>query len=525
MFEFSIACKYLIPRWRQLSVSLISLVSILVISLVVWLIIVFFSVTQGLETVWTEKLVAITAPVRVTPTEAYYDSYYYQVDGISDQSHYTLKTLGEKRNSPVCDPYDPQYDIELPLDWPAPDCDASGSLRDLVPLTFEAIQKAGEHSHTSGLLARDYEVTVGNLHLKMARNTRRGESNSTRFVSQATYLGSFDHKNPRLSQTLVPLREEDRRNIFAQLQLAGSHQDLHSLSALVDPQTKELSLPSHPTLGDGVIIPKHFMQNGARVGDLGTITYSTPTMTSMQEQKIPVFIAGFYDPGILPIGGKLLLIRPEITAEIAASHGHRGEGNGINVWFDDLGQAEVFKSALLAELEAQNLQKYWNIETYREFSFARDLLNQLQSERNLFTLISIIIIVVACSNIITLLILLVNDKKLEIGILRSMGASSWSIAGIFGFCGFVMGALGSCLGTIVAIFTLRHLQALIDFISHVQGYAAFNESWYGETLPNQVSTETLLFVLIATTLISLLAGIVPAVKACMMKPSAILRSE
>ena len=49
MYELSVARKYLVPRWRQLSVSVISVISVLVIALVVWLIVVFFSVTNGLE--------------------------------------------------------------------------------------------------------------------------------------------------------------------------------------------------------------------------------------------------------------------------------------------------------------------------------------------------------------------------------------------------------------------------------------------------------------------------------------------
>src|SRR5690606_17840785 len=150
---------------------------------------------------------------------------------------------------------------------------------------------------------------------------------------------------------------------------------------------------------------------------------------------------------------------------------------------------------------------------------------QLRSERNLFTILAAVIIIVACSNIISMLIILVNDKKMEIGILRSMGATSRSIATIFGFCGIVMGVLGSLLGIVLALITLKNLQHLIDFISHVQGFEMFNPAFFGETLPNQVSFDALVFVVIATSLTSLLAGIVPAVKASLVKPSAILRAE
>src|SRR5215211_5232959 len=101
-------------------------------------------------------------------------------------------------------------------------------------------------------------------------------------------------------------------------------------------------------------------------------------------------------------------------------------------------------------------------------------MGELQSQKHLFMLIAIVIIIVACSNIISMLIILVNDKKNEIGILRSMGATSQSIAAIFGICGVVMGFLGSLVGILAAIFTLNNLQALIRLISSIQGYDMFN---------------------------------------------------
>src|SRR5690606_7127505 len=100
-------------------------------------------------------------------------------------------------------------------------------------------------------------------------------------------------------------------------------------------------------------------------------------------------------------------------------------------------------------------------------AFTKDLLQQLSSEKNLFSLISVVIILVACSNIISMLIILVNDKKVEIGILRSLGASSFSIATIFALCGLTMGFAGSLLGVLLAVLTLRNLDSLVTFISYI----------------------------------------------------------
>src|ERR1043165_8185972 len=117
MFELSVACKYHLPRRRQLSVSIISIISVLVIALVVWLIVVFFSVTDGLEKNWVNKLTALTAPVRMTPTESYFNSYYYLIDSISASSNYSAKTIGEKQKTAAADPYDATHDEEIPDTW------------------------------------------------------------------------------------------------------------------------------------------------------------------------------------------------------------------------------------------------------------------------------------------------------------------------------------------------------------------------------------------------------------------------
>jgi lipoprotein-releasing system permease protein len=227
------------------------------------------------------------------------------------------------------------------------------------------------------------------------------------------------------------------------------------------------------------------------------------------------------------MGGKFVLADRNLTNQIRVSQSSPEAliGNGINVRFHDWEKAPLIKQQLEKKFQEAGIDPYWKIETFREFEFTRDILQQLNSEKRLFTMLATIIIVVACSNIISMLIILVNDKKVEIGILRSMGASSYSIALIFGFCGIVMGIAGSFIGTLAAFLTLRNLHAIVNFISRIQGYDMLNPVFYGDTLPTSISLEAFLFVLVSTVLISLVSGLVPAIKACLMRPSAILKAE
>lgn len=254
-----------------------------------------------------------------------------------------------------------------------------------------------------------------------------------------------------------------------------------------------------------------------------------PSAASSQEQKISVRVSGFYDPGFLSIGNKCIIVPNEVTRTIhAASQTFSPDGtptNGIFVWFDDLAQAPLLKERLEKAFAAAGIGRYWKIDTYRDFEFAKDLLLQFQSDRTLFLLIAAIILIVACCNIISLLVLLVNDKKKEIAILQSMGASFRSIAAIFGLCGVTMGALSCLIGSGLAIYTLHHLDSLVALLSALQGHAAFNPTFFGQTLPNQLSLDALLFVLIATPILSLAAGLIPALKASRIRPSTVLRAE
>lgn len=642
MFELSVACKYLRPRWRQLSVSIISLISILVIALVVWLIVVFFSVTSGLEKRWVDKLVALTSPIRITPTEQYYNSYYYQVDGISEDSNYSLKSIAEKQQSTKTDPYNPEIDEEVPLSWLKPDLDANGSLKDPVKTAFTIIEN---QKGFDGLKARPYEATAANLRLRLLRLTNEAKPQLTQaFISQTVLLGSLDNENPGLLKAKIPLTAGDAGNLLqvlsrntendqedqpgsivalskaelskrlkayfeninisslktpaygwtvpgalqidpskplrleSQIELnaqlvADSLSNIRHVSRVLfdvnldsppflkgriplgrlevakadiktdfssDPTTQpywfynvkvpqsepKVYLPNDTSMGEGILLPRTFKEAGVLLGDKGYISFQIPTASTMQEQRVKVFVAGFYDQGLISIGGKFVIVNEALTNLIGSlGHNSQTQSNGINVRLHNLNQADDLKNKLQAAFNEAGIAPYWKIDTFREFEFTKDILQQLSSDKHLFTLLASVIIIVACSNIISMLIILVNDKKLEIGILRSMGASSASIAAIFGICGTVMGLMGSVIGIAAALLTLENLDVIVHLLSKLQGHQAFNPIYYGDSLPNEISFEVLVSVMTATVAVSLISGLVPAIKASLLRPSTILRAE
>jgi len=450
--------------------ALIASMSVGVIALVVWLVVVFLSVTEGIERSWLEKLTALNAPLKITPTRAYFSSYYYLVDTISERSGYSYKSIGEKSVAPLTDPHDPEIDATPPSHWPEP----SGV--DPVKAAFAILQQE------KGVVAQDFEISAAMLRLNLQKTQT--------FLTQVSYIASFADQSPYVHS----------------LVLEGS----------------ELG-------GDGIFLAKSFQDHGVKVGDTGYLAYQAATPSSVQEQRIFVKVAGFYDAGVMSVGNKIVLAPSSIVHTISTAsqleHFDKTQSSGIQVWFPQAQEAGKVKARLQAAFEKAGISPYWKIATYHEYDFAKDLLQQFQSDKYLFTLIGVIILIVACCNIISLLMILVNDKKKEIGILQAMGTSSRSIALIFGGCGVAIGFASSLIGVVAAILTLHNLDSLVHALSFLQGHDAFNAAFYGKSLPNTLSHNALLFVFIATPVISLLAGVAPALKASRLRPSEILRSE
>lgn len=479
MFELSVARAYLIPRVRQLSVSLISLISVFVIATVVWLSIVFFSAQEGIERRWTEKLIALTAPLRITPTDAYYTSYYYQIDSQSARSHYAYKSIREKAQGKLLDPYDPLQDAALPPDFPKKTVN-----QDLVK---------GVQAILNGIQGVRYDIfdtAYANVKIYLERE------GALRQISQGCYLVSLDKNNPYLPKSLVDITVEKLNTL---------------------PTTEEAP----------ILLPKSFRESGVVIGDRGKVSYQGLGITAMQEQHKSVFVAGFYDPGIIPIGGKIVLAPADLVAQIHDSTvvEERALPTGFNVHVDDLTDVRKIKEELLHALDREHLTPYWNVQAYNEYDFTKEIFQQMQSDKNLFSLISLIIIIVACSNIISMLIILVHDKKKEIAILRALGATKKSIAFIFGLSGFLMGAIGSIIGSTLAVITLQNLAAILQFLSSLQGFEVLSTTFYAGTIPSQISLSALFFVIGASALASTLAGCLAAIQAVRVDTSEALRNE
>jgi ABC-type lipoprotein release transport system permease subunit len=278
-------------------------------------------------------------------------------------------------------------------------------------------------------------------------------------------------------------------------------------------------------LGVPVLVAKEFRQHNVQLGDRGYVAYLGPTGTTVQEQRVPVYVAGFYDPGLTPYGSRQVLTSQKLTAPLLAVQQSQGifEGDKLLVHLNEVSDAPRVCQALTNALEKAGLSNYWTVRSYAEDPAVRPFVEQFRSDRSLLLLVAILMMLVSASNILAMLLLLIHDKKREIAILQAMGARRRSVAGIFALCGLTVGVLGGAIGTLAAWLTLRNIDSLVNLLSWAQGRPAFQTAFYGASLPNTMDLEALGLVLGATALLSLLAALIPAVRASRLSPTELLR--
>ena len=138
----------------------------------------------------------------------------------------------------------------------------------------------------------------------------------------------------------------------------------------------------------------------------------------------------------------------------------------------------------------------------------------VRMEKNMMGLLISLIIVVAISNIVTSLSLMVVDKQGEIAILQTQGLIKSQVRSVFIYQGLLVGFVGTLLGAILGVLVTLNLT---DIVSAVNPQGVF--------LPTELSFIQMIFVIGFSLLLSLLSTLYPAYRAAKVEPAAALRYE
>jgi len=152
--------------------------------------------------------------------------------------------------------------------------------------------------------------------------------------------------------------------------------------------------------------------------------------------------------------------------------------------------------------------------------------NALQVERNVMFIILTLIVLVAALNIISGLIMLVKDKGSDIAILRTMGATHWSIMRVFLITGASIGVVGTLCGFVVGTIVCLNIESLRQFVSWLTSTELFSpELYFLSKLPAHMDVGETTAVVVMALALSLIATLYPSWRAARLDPVEALRYE
>ena len=178
-------------------------------------------------------------------------------------------------------------------------------------------------------------------------------------------------------------------------------------------------------------------------------------------------------------------------------------------------QAQGYRLFLNDPFQITELPQHFPTQTITDWRVQKgEFFQAVRMEKNMMGLLISLIIVVAISNIVTSLSLMVVDKQGEIAILQTQGLTKSQVRSVFIYQGLLVGFVGTLLGAILGVLITLNLT---DVVSAVNPQGVF--------LPTELSFVQMIFVIGFSLLLSLLSTLYPAYRAAKVEPAAALRYE
>ncbi|QLB18455.1 lipoprotein-releasing ABC transporter permease subunit LolE [Mannheimia granulomatis] len=149
--------------------------------------------------------------------------------------------------------------------------------------------------------------------------------------------------------------------------------------------------------------------------------------------------------------------------------------------------------------------------------------NDIQLVRTVMYIAMVLVIGVACFNIISTLIMAVKDKQGDIAIQRTLGANNGFIRRIFLWYGLLSGMKGAVCGIILGVILSLNLTAIIKAVEGFFGIKLLSDGvYFVDFLPSELHWQDVSYVLLATIILSLFASLYPANRAAKLEPAKVL---
>ena len=268
----------------------------------------------------------------------------------------------------------------------------------------------------------------------------------------------------------------------------------------------------------GVVLGGELALNmGVREGDRVTLVAPSGQVTpaGVVPRLKQMVVVGTFNSGHYEYDSALVLMHVDDAARIFRLEGP----TGVRVKLNDLHQARLIGAEMAGTLTGGLLVRDWTRQNATWFS-------AVQLEKRMMFIILTLIVAVAAFNLVSTLVMSVTDKRADIAILRTLGASPQSIMGIFVVQGAAVGVVGTLGGLLLGLGIAFNIDVLVPALERL-----FNASFLPRDIylisrmPSEPLASDIMPVAIISLVLAFLATIYPSWRASRVNPAEALRYE
>jgi len=226
-------------------------------------------------------------------------------------------------------------------------------------------------------------------------------------------------------------------------------------------------------------------------------------------------VVGTFDSGHFEYDSALVLIHIEDAARIFRLEGP----SGVRVRLKDLHQARAVAADLATTLTDRLVIRDWTRQNRAWFA-------AVQLEKRMMFIILTLIVAVAAFNLVSTLVMTVTDKRADIAILRTLGASPASIMGIFVVQGAMVGVFGTLAGLALGLAVAFNIDVIVPAIEQLLHTSFLPRDVYLiSRMPSDPQQADIMPVAIISLVLAFAATLYPSWRASKVNPAEALRYE
>jgi lipoprotein-releasing system permease protein len=227
-------------------------------------------------------------------------------------------------------------------------------------------------------------------------------------------------------------------------------------------------------------------------------------------------VSGIFEVAVQEHDNTLAMIALQDAADLLSTN---GAPTGLRIKFDDIfiapSQAPVIAKSLGAEFKSSD----WSIEHASYF-------RAVNIEKTMMSVILMLIVAVAAFNIVAALMMVVNEKRTDIAILRTLGIEPRGVMAIFFTQGVLIGWIGTLFGVTLGLTLALNVETIVPFIERAMGMHIFDpDVFYISTIPSEVRASQVMVIAAVALLLTVAATLYPSMRAARTEPAEALRYE